>query len=320
MTDARASSWAIAAGLASIYLIWGSTYVAIRFAIESLPGFLMAGARFVVAGALLYAWARWRGAPRPRLVEWRWATAIGALLLTVGNGGVVWAERSVPSGLAALLIATVPLWMVVLESLSPGGRRAGPQVWIGLGLGLAGLALLFGPGALTGGGSVAPAGAVVLVAASVAWSYGSLLTRRAKLPESALLAAAMQMLAGGALLALAGTAAGEWGSFDPAAVTLRSWVSLAYLSVFGSIIAFTAYIWLLQVTSATLVSTYAFVNPVIAVLLGWALAGEALNGRIALAAAVIIAGVVVITTARGARESAHGDRPSDIATEAQRSP
>ncbi len=298
MTDAKASGWAIAAALASIYLIWGSTYLAIRFAIESLPGFLMAGARFLVAGALLYAWARWRGAPRPRLVEWGWATAIGALLLLVGNGGVVWAEQRVASGLTALLVATVPLWVVVLERFSPGGRRVGAQVWLGMALGLGGLALLVGPGALPGGGAIDPGGALVLLGASLAWSYGSLLSRRAELPKSALLATAMEMLAGGALLALAGTLGGEWASFDPAAVSARSLVSLVYLSVFGSIVAFTAYIWLLGVASATLVSTYAFVNPVIAVLLGWALAGEPLDGRIVLAAAVIVAGVVAITTAR----------------------
>jgi drug/metabolite transporter (DMT)-like permease len=298
MAERSAPRWAIATALGSVYLIWGSTYLAIRFAIESLPGFLMAATRFLAAGVPLYLWARWRGAPRPTLGQWGWAAAVGGLLLLAGNGGVVWAEQRVPSGLTALLVATVPLWVVVLESLTSGGRRPTAQVWFGVGLGLAGLGLLVGPGALAGRGAVDPLGALVLLGASLAWSWGSLLSRRGGLPGSALLATAMQMLAGGVLLALTGTLAGEWSALEPAAVTARSWAALAYLSLAGSIVAFTAYVWLLQVASPTVVSTYAFVNPVVAVLLGWALAGEPLTARIALAAAVIVAGVVVITTAR----------------------
>ncbi len=313
MSELKASRGGVIAALATLYLVWGSTYLAIRFAIETLPPFLMAGARFLSAGVLLYAWARWRGAPRPAAREWGGATLIGGLLLLGGNGGVVWAEQRVPSGLAALLVATVPLWMVLLESLMRDGRRPAPQVWLGIGLGLAGVLLLVGPGEIAGGRAIDPWGAGVLILASLSWAYGSLVSRRMALPSSPLLATAMEMLGGGVLLAAAGTAAGEWGQLDPGAVTLRSATSLAYLSLFGSIVAFSAYIWLLRVASPALVSTYAFVNPVVAVLLGWAFAGEPLNARTLAAAGIIVAGVVVITTSgrrRGRPERAAARLPA----------
>jgi drug/metabolite transporter (DMT)-like permease len=278
---------------AAVYLIWGSTYLAIRFAIETIPPHLMAAARFLVAGAILYAWSLWRGAPAPTLRNWRASAIVGGFLLLGGNGAVVWAETRVPSGLTALLVAMVPIWMLVLE-MHPrlGGKRPRAAVVAGLVLGLAGLALLVAPGKLAG--RVDPIGAGVLVLGCLSWAFGSLQSRVADLPKSGLLAAAMEMLCGGALLLLFGLATGQAGQLSLAAISARSLVSLVYLIFFGSLIGFTAYIWLLGATTPARVSTYAYVNPVVAVLLGWGFANEPMTLRTMLAAAVIVGGVVVI--------------------------
>lgn len=296
---ARTSALVLA--FAAVYLIWGSTYLAIRVAIETLPPFLMAGARFLIAGALLYAWMRRRGAPPPAPHHWRAAAVVGGLLLVGGNGGVVWAEQTVPSGLAALLVATVPLWIVLLDWLRPHGPRPTLALVAGLVAGFAGVAMLIGPGRFAGGAQVDPLGGAVLLLASVSWAAGSLQSRRARLPSSRFLAIAMEMLAGGALLLLAGTLVGEWGSLDLAHVSIRSWTALGYLIVFGSLGGFTAYLWLLATTTPARAATYAYVNPVVAVILGWALADEPVTPRVLLAAAVIISAVVIITTARATR-------------------
>ncbi|HEX5759939.1 MAG TPA: drug/metabolite exporter YedA [Thermoanaerobaculia bacterium] len=293
-TAAAASLWRLAPALGAVYLIWGSTYLAIRFAIETIPPFLMAGARFLVAGVLLYVWARASGAARPTLAQWRATAAIGGFLLLGGNGGVVWAEQHVPSGIAALLITTEPLWIVLLDWLRPNGRRPGWRVAAGLLLGFAGTVLLVRPGL---GGGVYPLGAIVLVLASLSWAWGSLRSTWAPLPSSRILTTGMQMLAGGALLLLVGLATGEPARFALAEVSTRSLLAVLYLVVFGSLIAFSAYVWLLREAPPALVATYAYVNPVVAVLLGWGLAGEPLTAGTLAAAAVIIAGVVVITTA-----------------------
>ena len=280
---------------ASVYLIWGSTYLAIRYAIDTMPPFLMAGVRFVVAGAILYVWSRSRGVTAPQRIHWRETAIIGAFLLLGGNAGVVWAEQRVASGLAALLVATVPLWMVLLEWLRPGGRRPSSRVFLGVGLGLAGVTLLVGRGQFGGGAGVDPLGALALVGASLTWAIGSLYSKSAKLPSSASLATGMEMLCGGALLLLAGTLTGEWAVLDLAQVSLRSWLALAYLVVFGALIGFTAYIYVLGRSTPAMATTYAFVNPVGAVFLGWALASEPVSARTLIAAAVIVAAVVVIT-------------------------
>lgn len=290
----------LVAAFAAVYLVWGSTYLAIRFAIETLPPFLMAGARFLAAGGVLYAVMRARGEPRPSPVHWRSAAVVGGLLLFLGNGGVVWAEQTVPSGVAALLVATLPLWMVLLEWARPGGERPTGRVVAGLVVGFAGLVLLVGPSELVGGQRVDPVGAGVVLFAALAWAAGSIYSRSAPLPSSPFLATGMEMLAGGALLVAAGAVTGELGALDPAGVSARSALALAYLVVFGSLVGFTAYIWLLRVSTPSRVSTYAYVNPVVAVLLGWALAGEPLSARVLGAAAVIIAAVVLITRSRAA--------------------
>ena len=291
---------------ATVYLVWGSTYLAIRYAIETMPPFLMAGARFILAGSLLLAWALGRGAPRPRGVEWRSASIVGLLLLLGGNGGVVWAEQYVPSGLAALLVATVPLWMVLIDALAPGGKFPRARVWVGIALGLLGVAILARPeGGPASGESLATSkyflGALALIGASLTWSIGSVYARRAKLPASPLVATGMEMLAGGVGLALFSAVVGEWQSFDIGAVSAKSWWAWLYLLGLGSIVGYTAYVYLLHATTPALASTYAYVNPVIAVLLGWALAGEPISARTLVAAAIILVGVAVITVSRGRR-------------------
>lgn len=283
---------------AAIYIVWGSTYLAIRFAIETIPPFLMAGMRFLAAGIVLYTWARWRGAKAASPVEWRSAAIIGVALLLCSNGGVTWAEQRVPSGVAALFVATVPMWIVLLDWLLHGGSRPGRGIAAGLILGFAGVMLLVGPNPFLSLQPLNLAGVGALLFASFSWANGSLYSRKAKLPSSQLLAASMEMLSGGLALVIAGLVSGEWGRFDPAAVTLRSWFSLAYLSVFGSIIGFTAYIWLIQVTAPSRVATYAYVNPIIALLLGWGFAGERLSPQIFVAAGVIVFAVVTIITSR----------------------
>lgn len=282
----------IVAAFAAVYLIWGSTYLAIRFAIETIPPHLMASARFLVAGAILYAYARLRGAPRPTFANWRAAVVVGGLLLLGGNGAVVWAETRVPSGVTSLLVATVPIWMALIESLRDGGRRPATAVIAGLFLGLGGLALLLAPGKLAG--RVDLLGAGVLLVGSFSWAFGSLLSRAAKLPKSGFLAAAMEMITGGVWLLLFGVLTGQAGRLTLSALSAKSLLSLGYLVLFGSLVGFTAYIWLLGATTAARVSTYAYVNPVVAVLLGWAFAGEPMTLRTALAAAVIVLAVVII--------------------------
>ena len=283
---------------AAVYIIWGSTYLAIRYAVETIPPFFMAGCRFVIAGAALYLWSRAGGAARPSRRDWAGAALIGALLLLTGNGGLCWAEQRVPSGLAALLLASIPIWMVLLDSLRSGGTRLGLQVIGGMAMGVAGLALLVGPAHLWGSSRVNLAGAAVLMLASFSWSLGSILSHKVKLPPSSLLAAAMEMLAGGALLLLLGVLSGEGLQLHLSGVALRSLLGLVYLILAGSLLGFTAYLWLLRSVPTARVSTYAFVNPAVAVFLGWALGSEPLTGRELLASVTIIAGVAILITHR----------------------
>lgn len=287
----------VAAAFLAVYLIWGSTYLAIRFAIETLPVFLMAGARYLVAGAVVYAWASRRDTERPTFRAWRDAVLLGALFFLGGNGAVVWAEKRVPSGLASLLVATMPLWVVVLDWLRPRGGRPTPVVLLGLTLGFAGLMVLIPPGR----GAVDSLGALVLVSGALSWAVGSIYARHAALPRSLLLSSGMEMLAGGAWLVLAGLLSGEAGTLDPSAASARSLLAFAYLVVFGSIVAFNAFSYLLEASTPAHVSTYAYVNPVVAVLLGWLLAGEALSLRTAAGAAVIVSSVAMVTAGQGPR-------------------
>lgn len=287
--------------LLSVYVVWGSTYLAIRYAVESIPPFLMSGVRFVIAGAMLYAWSRRRGSRAPSRSEWKAAAVTGVLMLFAGNGAVVWAEQLVPSGLVALIVAIVPLWMVLLDWLLPGGKRPSLAVWCGLILGLVGLTLLIGPDALRGAGS-APTPKLIAtfvpVAGSLFWAIGSIYSGRAARPPSASLATGIQMLAGGAAFLLIALLTGEPARFHPSQVSTGAVLGFLYLLTFGSLIGFTAYIYLLGATTPAIAATYAYVNPVVAVLLGWAVAGETLTARTLIAAAVILGGVAMITLAR----------------------
>jgi len=277
----------------AVYVLWGSTYLAIRVGVETIPPFILAGARHLTAGLLLYAWLRLRGTAAPERRQWIPAAIIGALMLLGGNGLVTWAEQRVPSGVAALIVASVPIWMTVIDALH---RRERPHgvVLLGLAIGLGGIAFLVAPGRFAGGAHVDPLGAAALLTASLMWSVGSLYARRAKLPSSILLATAMEMVAGGAALFLASLVTREWGGFSLPAVSLASALSLGYLIVAGSLLGFTAYVFLLRATTPARVSTYAYVNPVVAVLLGWAMLGEAMTPRILIAASVIVAAVALI--------------------------
>ncbi|HSC47766.1 MAG TPA: EamA family transporter [Gammaproteobacteria bacterium] len=289
----HASPARVVLGFAAVYILWGSTYLGIRFAVASMPPLLMAGVRHLIAGAILYILVRLTGTPRPTRLHWRSALLVGGLLLLGGNGLVCLAEVMVPSGVTALIVAAVPFWMVLLNAAE---KRTAPRLSVvaGLLLGILGLAILVLPASTAAPDHVNPLGVIMLIAATFSWAVGSLYAHRAPLPASTFLGIGMEMLMGGALLCLVGLLSGEGAGFHPAAVTLKSLLALGYLIVFGSLLGFSAYVWLLKVTTPARASTYAFVNPVIAVLLGWALAGEALTPRIALAGGIIVAGVSTI--------------------------
>jgi drug/metabolite transporter (DMT)-like permease len=282
---------------AAVYVVWGSTYLAIRVGLESFPPFILAGLRHLTAGLVLYPFVRWRTGARPTAANWRAALITGFLLLFVGNGGVSWAEQSVPSGTTALLVATVSLWLVIVDWLRPGGVQPVPKVVIGLLMGFAGMVLLVGPSHLGGSERVDPRGAAVLVIASFAWACGSLYSKHGEMPSSPMLGVAMQSFTGGIILLLAGMIMGEFHAFHFTAISLRSWIALGYLIVFGSGIGLSAYIYILHKSTPARVGTYAFVNPVVALFLGWLIAGEAITLRTVLAAAVILTAVILVITA-----------------------
>lgn len=292
----------IVLAFAAVYVLWGSTYLAIRIGDETIPPFLLAGLRHTTAGVLLLSWLRLRGATRIEPRHWRSAAVIGALMLLGGNGLVTWAERRVPSGLAALIVASVPIWMTLLHGIQIR-RRPHVVVLLGLALCLGGLAFLVVPAHESGPPThVDPLGAAALLTAALLWAIGSLYARTAPLPPSTLLATAMEMVAGGVILLATSTAIGEWRTFSLAAVSSRSIGALAYLIVAGSLLGFSAYIFLLGATTPARVSTYAFVNPVVAVFFGWALAGEVFTARTALSALLIVGAVAIIIRFGGRRE------------------
>lgn len=303
----RVSRVKLVAAFAAIYVIWGSTYLAILMAIQTLPPLLMAGARFLVAGLILLAWAGRSAIAHTTLRQWRNAAVIGLLLLVGGNGAVVLAERSMPSGLAALIVATLPVWMVLLEWARPGGTPPSGGVVTGLILGIIGLAVLIGPAVMhpdavgTANNGIRIAAVVILMLGEISWATGSILSRHLDLPRSAPFATAIEMLAAGVVFLIVSALTHEPEFFDISRVSGRSIAGLIYLITFGSLVAFSAYIWLLKVSTPAKVATYAYVNPVVALFLGWALAGESLSPRTAIASAIVIAAVAVITTARGSR-------------------
>lgn len=294
----------------AVCFFWGTTYLAIRVGLETLPPTLFGGLRFLLAGTALFAFVIWRGERLPRGREWLSLGLVGVLLLGVGNGVVVWAEQWISSGMTALLISTSPFWVVGAERLGRGGERAGPSVMLGMLLGFAGMALLVGPqlfGAQLGEHFLL--GVVLLQAGCASWSGGSVFAKRHPTGVAPLMSAAVQMLAGGAALTLVGTARGEWVSLD---FNGRSLGAFLYLVVFGSLVAYTAYTYAIQKLPLSLVSTYSYINPVIAVLLGWLLLNEPLGWRVAVGAGVILCGVAVVKGAPGRRsEDARGETAAD---------
>jgi drug/metabolite transporter (DMT)-like permease len=287
----------------AIYLIWGSTYLAIRIGLESFPPLLLGAIRHLLFGLILYLVLRWKSDVRPSAAHWRTAIVTGLLLLFIGNGGVCVAEGTVPSGVAALLVATISLWIVLIEWLRPGGSRPLPRVVAGIVLGFAGMVLLVGPAHFGDSGRVDLKGSVILVVASLSWAFGSMYAKHGQLPASPFLGVAMQSLAGGIALLIAGLFTGEFTALRMSSVSLRSCLAISYLIVFGSGLGFTAYLYLLKTTAAARVGTYALVNPVVALILGWLIAGESITLRTASAATVILTAVLLVITAPHAHPS-----------------
>jgi drug/metabolite transporter (DMT)-like permease len=291
---------------AALYLVWGSTYLGIRFAIETIPPFLMAGARFFIAGVIMYAIAWSQGIGKSNWANWRTSLIIGACLLLAGNGGVTISEKYIDSGLAALIVAIVPIYIVILGWVSGMASRPTPIVWLALVGGFVGVGILFGPALhfSSNGGRYPAIGMSILLVSSFIWSAGSLYSRTAKHAASPFLTAAQQMLCGGLLLLLVGIATGEMRHFHPSSISILSLASFVYLVIIGAVVGYTAYIWLLRHCDPAKVATYAYVNPIVAVLLGAAFAGETLSLRILVAAGLIIGSVALVITAQQLRARA----------------
>ncbi|HEX2142148.1 MAG TPA: EamA family transporter [Candidatus Limnocylindria bacterium] len=326
MTPSRpsAATLPVIVALTIVYIVWGSTYLAIAYVVETMPPFLAAGTRFLAAGAMLVAfllaqdrWRRGRGAAtsrleRPRLVEWRSALIVGVLLLLGGNGMVMVAEQTIPSGIAAVIIATVPIWMSMFDALLT--RRAPSRLAVGgLLVGLVGVAILLLPS--DGVGALDPVGIGLLVLATISWAAGSLYARHGPLPKNQLLGTGMEQLAGGASLVILALVVGEVGRLEVGSVSRESWIALAYLIVFGSLVAFTAYVWLLNHVAVTTVATYAYVNPIVAVALGMLFRSEPLTLRTLLAAALIIGAVVAMVSGRPREAEEPGPSPEAASLE-----
>src|SRR5687768_14444799 len=285
--------------LLALYIVWGSTYLGIRFAVETIPPFLHAALRFLISGVILYAWRRASGDQAPTAGHWKSTAIVGTALLLGGNGLVAWAEQSLPSGIAALMISTSPFWLVLFEAMRTGGTRPTWQAILGLVVGFGGVFILIGPSEITGAeNNFDTFGVILLLLAPLFWSMGSIYARGADTPKSTLLSTGMQMLTGAVALFIVSVVKGELNGFSFGLVSMRSWLALAYLITFGSLVGFVAYGWLLHNAPVSLTSTYAYVNPVVAVLLGYLFADELLIGRMLLATAFIIGSVILINSAR----------------------
>jgi len=308
----------VIAAFAALYLIWGSTYLAILFAIQSIPPFLMAGARFLLAGLIMFAIARTQGPLRSTSAEWRTALIVGACLLLGGNGGVTLSEKFIESGLASLIVATVPIYITLLGWLFGMTPRPAPIVWLGLAGGFLGVAMLMGPALRFSGGSHSAIGMSILLLSSFIWSAGSLYSRTVKHSASPFLAAAQQMFCGGVLLMLVGLFVGEPRNFHPSNITTLSLGAFAYLVLIGAIVGYTAYFWLLRHCDPAKVATYAYVNPIVAVLLGALFAHETITLRTLLAAALIIGSVALIITVQQLKSKSLPSITAAIETECGR--
>jgi drug/metabolite transporter (DMT)-like permease len=290
--------WKTLLAFATIYLVWGSTFLAIRVGVREVPPFLLAAMRFLAAGLVLYVWMIARGERSPTGREWMSVLALAVLIFVIDYGLVFWAEQKVPSGIAAVMLATIPAFTALSEVVILKTQRVTFRLGLALLIGLGGVAVLMSDSLNLGGAPIDRTSAVALIIAAIAWSVASALARKLPLPESQVMSSGAQMLAGGVLLALTAAGLGEFRSFRPWTVSRAAWLSLLYLIVAGSIIAFTAYVWLIHRESPTRVGTYAYVNPVVAVLLGYFLGGEALGLRTVLGTLFVLISVVVITTTR----------------------
>jgi drug/metabolite transporter (DMT)-like permease len=299
--DHEHSAKRIALAFGMVYFFWGSTFLGVRFAVETIPPLFMVGMRQLLAGLLLYPLARLRDREKITPAQWLAGALIGALLVVGGNGSIAWAEyKQTPSNVTAVLVGTVPLWMAIMDWLRPGGPRPSGRIVAGLAIGLAGVGLLVSPRIPflhTSGSAVSPTCAVVLVIGSFCWATGSILSRHMKLPRSPLLGTAIFTMTGGAMLFPLGLAIGEGRHFKVHEVSVHSWMAVLYLSIFGSIVGFSAYTYLLHAVSPARVATYAYINPIVAVFLGWAFVGESFTPRMILAAAVILTSVALVITA-----------------------
>jgi drug/metabolite transporter (DMT)-like permease len=293
---ARPASWKILLAFAIIYFVWGSTYLAIRVGVHEVPPFLLAGMRFFVSGIVLYGWMRLKGTPSPSRRQWASATLLGALIFLLDYGCLFWAEQRVPSGIAAVVLATIPVFITLLEITFLHTQRLTVRLGSALLVGLGGVAVLTIHSFSLGEVPIDPAGAFALLIAAFTWSVATILTRRLDLPASKPMSAGAQMLVGGAQLFVVAALSGEFAGFHPQAVSAKAWFALLYLIIAGSIIGFTAYVWLLHHESPTKVGTYAYVNPVVAVALGYFLGGEAIGPRTLVGAALVLVSVIAITT------------------------
>ena len=295
-TELRPATWKTLLAFAIIYFVWGSTFLAIRIGVREVPPLLLAAMRFLVAGLALYLWTVARGERSPTARQWLSAFFLGSLIFLMDYGLLFWAEQRVPSGIAAVMLATIPAFMAISEILILRTQKLTIRLALALLIGMGGVAVLMSRTLNLGGAPVDRSGAVALIIASVSWSVASILTRKLPLPSSKVMSSGAQMLAGGVLLAFAAAAFGEFRNFHPEAVSRAAWLSLLYLIVAGSIIGFTAYVWLIHHESPTKVGTYAYVNPVVAVLVGYFLGGEALGLRTVLGTLFVLASVILITT------------------------
>lgn len=283
---------------ATVYLVWGSTYLAIRVAVETMPPFALAAVRFALAGSILFAVLRLRGLAWPTRRQWRDAFISGVFLLLGGNGLVTWAEQTIPSSITALLIGSGPVFVVLVEWAWPGGARPSPITFSAMLLGFAGVAWLAAPWENTGAGTLDPAGVAAILFACFSWAIGSIYGRHVRDPAPPFSAAAAQMLAGSVALALVATMRGEFSAWELSATTARSWAAFAYLVLVGSLAGYSAFVWLVKHSTAARTATYAYVNPVVAVFLGWLLLEEPVTGRTLAASAVILAAVVIVTLSK----------------------
>jgi drug/metabolite transporter (DMT)-like permease len=293
---AKAQTWKVLLAFGVIYFVWGSTFLAIRVGVREVPPFMLAGMRFLVAGVVLYVWTRLKGTPTPALREWCSASLLAILIFVFDYGLLFWAEKRVPSGIAAVMMATIPVFMALSEILILRTQRLTVRLTLALLIGIAGVAVLVSRSLSFGEAPIETSGAIALVVASISWSVASALTRKLPLPPIKTMSSGVQMLAGGVFLTLTAATVGEFRGFHIRSVSSAAWLSLAYLIVAGSIIGFTAYVWLIHHESPTKVGTYAYVNPAVAVLIGYFLGGEAIGPRAILGTIFVLVSVIVITT------------------------